>query len=140
MEAITGRCFCGAVRFRFTGSPVAIRACWCRDCQYLSSGNASVSAIIQTATFELAGDVCEHVSTADSGATMRRSFCPTCGTPLFSASATRPDMMAVRVGALDDRDACRPASVIWTVSASCWAPLDPALPASKRQPAPLPKA
>ncbi|BBK33246.1 hypothetical protein EDC65_4128 [Stella humosa] len=125
--SVTGRCFCGAVRFEFGQPPLAARACWCRDCQYLSSGNASVNAIFRTEGFRLSGTVAEYVSQADSGATMRRRFCPTCGTPLFAHSVDRPDVMVVRVGALDDPALGRPGGYIWTGSAPDWGHVDPTL-------------
>ncbi len=134
MKPVTGGCFCGAVRFRFAQPPVATRACWCRDCQYLSSGNASINAIFRTASFSLTGQVSEYVSTADSGHVMRRRFCPKCGTPLFSEASDRPDLMVVRVGALDDREAGQPTAVIWTASTPGWAMLDSDLPSHKGQP------
>lgn len=130
---------CGAVRFRFEQPPVATRACWCRDCQYLSSGNASINAIFKTAGFSLVGEVSEYVSAADSGNIMRRRFCPECGTPLFSEASDRPDLMVVRVGTLDDREASRPTATIWTASAPDWAVPDPDLPSHKGQPGVVPK-
>lgn len=136
-ELVTGRCFCGAVRFQFDQPPVATRACWCRDCQYLSSGNASMNAFFKTASFTLTGEVGEYLSTADSGNVMRRRFCAKCGTPLFSEALSRPDVMAVRAGALDDREIAGPASIIWTASAPSWAFIDPALPSCAGQPAAL---
>ncbi|MGK9170748.1 GFA family protein [Inquilinus limosus] len=136
-KPITGRCFCGAVRFRFDQPPVATRACWCRDCQYLSSGNASINAIFRTEGFSLTGEVAEYVSRADSGNIMRRRFCPKCGTPLFSEASDRPDMMVVRAGALDDPEIARPASVIWTASAPRWGHVDPDLPSCAGQPGPV---
>lgn len=138
-EPVTGGCFCGAVRFRFGASPVARRACWCRDCQYLASGNATINLVFPLASRELAGEVADYVSTADSGNTMRRSFCPRCGTPLFSASSARPDMVVVRVGALDDRELGRPESFIWTASAPGWATIDETLPNCEGQPGALPR-
>lgn len=69
----------------------------------------------------------EYVSQADSGATMRRRFCPTCGTPLFAHSVDRPDVMVVRVGALDDPALGRPGGYIWTGSAPDWGHVDPTL-------------
>ena len=134
-KLVTGRCFCGAVRFQFDQMPVATRACWCRDCQYLSSGNASINAIFRTESFRLTGEVSEYVSTADSGSIMRRRFCPKCGTPLFSEALSRPDLMVVRAGALDDPELGRPASFIWTASAPSWGFLDPDLPSCEGQPA-----
>ena len=135
---VTGRCFCGAVRFHFDAPPIAVRACWCRDCQYLATGNASVNAIFKTAGFTLTGEVAEYVSTADSGSTMRRRFCAKCGTPLFSESSSRPDAMVVRVGSLDDREIGGPRGFIWTASAPSWGHIDPGLANSPGQPAPVP--
>src|SRR5262245_36447306 len=111
---ITGRCFCGAVQFRFDQPPILARACWCRDCQYLASGNASINVFFKTESLTLTGEVGEYVSTADSGNVMRRRFCPRCGTPLFSEALSRPHLIVVRAGALDDPEIGRPASVIWT--------------------------
>ena len=137
-KPVTGRCLCGTVRFQFSQPPLALRACWCRDCQYLSSGNAAMNAIFRTASCEITGEVSEYVSTADSGNTMRRRFCATCGTPLFSHASDRPDLMVVRIGALDDREIGGPAFYIWTASAPSWGYFDPTLPNCAGQPAPRP--
>lgn len=130
---ITGRCFCSAVRFRFDSPPLSARACWCRDCQYLSSGNASINLIFASSSLEISGATAEYVSRADSGKFMRRRFCPTCGTPLFSEATCQPDFVVVRAGALDDPEIGRPASVIWTSSAPRWGFVDPNLPRFERQ-------
>lgn len=133
-KPITGRCFCGAVRFRFGKPPIRTSACWCRDCQYLSAGNASINAVFATEGFERTGEVSTYVSSADSGSTMRRTFCPKCGTPLFSESTDRPEIMVVRAGALDDPEIGRPARFMWTASAPSWGHVDKSLPCSERQP------
>ena len=133
-EHVTGGCRCGAIRFHFDHPPVAVRACWCRDCQYLSSGNASVSAIFRTAGLTLTGTPAAYESAADSGNTMRRRFCGNCGTPLFSEASDTPDFMVVRAGALDDPALAPPTSTIWTASAPPWGLIDPALPRCDGQP------
>jgi hypothetical protein len=131
MGSVTGGCFCGAVRFQFDHLPLATRVCWCRDCQYLSSGNASVNAVFRAAGLTSTGTISvgtisegaigEFVSRADSGNTMRRRFCPQCGTPLFSQSSARPHLIVVRAGTLDDPELARPGGVIWSASAPSWA-------------------
>jgi hypothetical protein len=124
-RSITGGCLCGAVRFRFGEEPIATRACWCRDCQYIAAGNASISAFFRTGSFEVTGETTSHVRTALSGAHIRNRFCATCGTPLFAEDLARPDVMVVRVGALDDREIGKPHSTIWTGSAPSWGYIDP---------------
>jgi hypothetical protein len=139
-QLITGRCFCGAVRFQFDSPPVGGRACWCRDCQYLSSGNASINLIFASAGLKISGPTAEYISTADSGNEMRRRFCPSCGTPLFSAATSRPDYVVVRAGALDDPEIARPASTIWTASAPSWGLVDPAVPSFEGHVSAVPKS
>jgi len=104
------------------------RACWCRDCQYLSSGNASINVVFASRDLSIVGVLAEFVSEADSGSLMRRRFCPNCGTPMFSEVTTEPDYLVVRAGTLDDPAIARPESVIWTASKPEWALLDPSIP------------
>lgn len=137
---ITGRCFCGTVRFQFDHDPVTVRACWCRDCQYLAAGSPSINAIFRVEGFACTGDLGVYVSNADSGNVMRRSFCPKCGTQLFSRSDRRPRLNVVRVGTLDDLEIGRPQATIWTASAPAWARIDSDLPCFEGQPPPPPHA
>ena len=85
----------------------------------------------------MTGTLGEYVSTADSGHTMRRCFCPRCGTPLFSEDLGQPDFMVVRVGALDDREIGQPESFIWTGSAPSWGLIAASLGNCTGQPAPI---
>jgi len=134
---ITGGCQCGAVRFRATEAPVATRACWCRVCQYIAAGNATVNVCFQTGSFFVEGELADYEAVADSGNRMHRRFCPRCGTPLFSEAENRPHLIFVRAGALDDPEIARPVATIWTASAPSWACIDAALPTVERQPPPL---
>lgn len=138
-KSFTGRCFCGAVRIRLDAPPVARRACWCRDCQYLSCGNASINLTVARGSLTITGPTAEYVSTADSGSVMRRRFCPSCGTPLFSESSRRPDFVVVRAGAMDDPEIGRPAGMIWTASAPPWGFVDTSLPCFAQQAPPPPE-
>lgn len=134
--AISGGCLCGAVRIRSAEEPVAVRSCWCRVCQYLAAGSASVNAIFRRAAVSVEGPLSRFDSVADSGNHMTRSFCATCGTPVLSESRERPDVVIVRVGALDDPGRFRPTGTIWTDSAPAWGLVDPATEQVPRQPAP----
>ena len=106
------------------------------DCQYLATGNASVNAIFKRKTLKVTGELSVYVSAADSGSVMNRRFCSRCGTRLFSESSRRPDLIVVRVGALDDRQTFRPSSFIWTASAPTWGYVNTGLPNCEGQPEP----
>ena len=134
---ITGGCLCGAVRFRAAEPPVVARVCWCRVCQKIGAGGATVGAAFKTASLTVEGTLKDYESVADSGNGMHRKFCPTCGTHLFSEAESRPHLIFVRVGALDDPEIVKPVATIWTVSAPSWACIDPNLPRVEGQPPPV---
>ncbi len=134
---ITGGCLCKAVRYSVDAPPLLVRQCWCRDCQYWASGSATVNVIFPVESVTLTGPVTQFVSQADSGNRMIRGFCATCGTPVTSAAAARPELVILRAGTLDDTSIARPALSIWTDSAPGWAHHHPELPKTPRQPPPI---
>jgi hypothetical protein len=134
--ARTGGCLCGAVRFTVSASPITVRTCWCRLCQYLGAGSATVNVCFPTESVQITGETRDHITTADSGNIMHRRFCSTCGTPLFSAAERRPHLLFIRAGAMDNREDLAPAATIWTSQAPGWACIDPTIPNLEGQAAP----
>ena len=134
---ITGGCLCRKVRFRISAEPLAMRICWCRLCQYLAAGNATVNVAFPSDAISIEGERTEYCSVADSGNVMRRHFCPACGTQLFSAADSRPHLIFVRNGALDDTGLLRPGATIWTSQAPVWACIDQSLPRHAGQAPPV---
>ena len=131
----TGGCRCGAIRYTLEAEPIAVRMCWCRDCQYWACGNAAVNIIVPRAAVAVQGAPRHWDSLADSGHHMRRSFCGDCGTQVFSEAEENTQFMVIRVGTLDDAAGLQPQVAIWTDSAPSWAHIDPALQAFPRRPA-----
>ena len=134
--AIQGGCLCGAVRFVASAEPVVARLCWCRLCQYYGSGNATLNLAFARDAVKLSGELADYASIADSGNHMHRRFCPRCGTHLFSEAESRPHLIFVRAGTLDDPELARPAATIWTARAPSWACVNESLPSWEGQPPP----
>lgn len=134
--AITGGCLCGGVRFSATEPPLFTRTCWCRLCQALGAGSATVNAAFRSEAVTIEGEPTVYESIADSGTAIRRSFCPRCGTDLFSQAETRMHLIFIRAGALDDPELAAPAVTIWTSQAPSWAQINPELPSFEAQPPP----
>jgi hypothetical protein len=132
------KCLCGAVTVRLTAPPIAVRACWCRLCQYLAAGSETVNVIFAADVVHIAGQLTDYDSTAESDNIMYRRFCPVCGTPMLSASEARPDRIIIRAGALEPRENLKPSQIIWTSQAPAWARLDPTIPQTPAQPPPVP--
>ena len=49
-------------------------------------------------------------------------------------NSAKPEYLIVRLGALDDRQICNPASIVWTASAPSWAWFDHDKPSFPGQP------
>ena len=136
MTTITGGCLCKRVRFEITAQPMVMRLCWCRDCQYWASGNATVNLVFPSNAIRIQGEPRDYQSVAQSGSRMHRRFCPDCGTHLFSEAEARPHLIIVRAGSLDDREIAKPDANIWTASAPSWACVNASLTEFKGQPPP----
>jgi hypothetical protein len=133
---ITGGCLCKSVRYRVAAPPIVTRTCWCRLCQYLGAGSATVNACFPKEALVVVGELRDYRSIADSGNVMHRRFCPNCGTHLFSEAEARPHLVFVRVGTLDDPEIARPGATIWTRAAPSWACIDERIPRIEGQPPP----
>lgn len=133
---ITGGCLCRAVRYSISAAPIVTRVCWCRVCQYIGAGSGTVNVCFPSAALSLSGELRDFPLIADSGSPMHRRFCPNCGTHLFSAAETRPHLIFVRAGSLDDPELAPPAMTIWTAAAPSWACFNERLPRVERQPPP----
>jgi hypothetical protein len=126
---ITGQCLCGQVRFTIDAPPLGARMCWCRDCQRIASGSATVNVLFPEEAVGYEGEIGTFEMVADSGNRVERGFCPTCGAQLYSKTVEpRGAPMRVRAGTLDDPELIAPQAIIWTASAPTWAVLDPNLP------------
>jgi hypothetical protein len=124
------------VRYATESQPITTRLCWCRVCQFFATGNAAVSVCFPTAGMSIIGETRDYESIADSGNRMHRRFCPVCGTHMFSEAETRPHLIFVRAGTLDQPELAKPAATIWTASAPKWACIDERLPHFEGQPPP----
>jgi hypothetical protein len=125
----TGGCLCGAVRYESAGEPQFSLQCHCRDCQR-SSGSAFIAAMrVPASGFRITrGAPKQFIGKSDSGNEIVRVFCGDCGSPLFIRVSTRPDIVGLRVGTLDDPSEFRPEADIFVRSAQPWEHLNPALP------------
>ena len=126
---ITGGCLCGQVRFEADAPPSGARMCWCRDCQRIASGSATVNVLFAEESVSYSGEITTLRMVADSGNIVERGFCPNCGAQMYSKTVPSGGLpMRVRAGTLDDPELMPPTAVIWVASAPSWAVLDPALP------------
>src|ERR1700761_1889146 len=92
----TGGCACGSIRYKCARQPVAMANCHCKDCQLASGAPFASGIIVKTADLEIIGMPKTYAVRASSGGLARRSFCPDCGTPLFTQSEAYSQAISIR--------------------------------------------
>ena len=138
--AYTGRCASWAVTATIAAdTPIAVRQCWCRQCQQLAGGSHSTNAMFLTDDVTITGTLGTHAYTAASGNTLTQSFCAACGTPVMGQVSARPQFRTLRVGFIQPPHHLTPQMVIWTDDAPAWAVIPAGLERHAKQP-PLPPA
>ena len=96
---IDGGCHCGYITYSAEIDPEKVGICHCTDCQTLSGSAFRTSVPAARDAFSLSGGQLKiYVKTAESGAKRAQAFCPECGTPIYAAAATDPQVFNIRVG------------------------------------------
>ena len=112
---MTGRCYCGQVRYEAEGDPVFKGQCHCRECQYIAGGAENLFMLMPAAGFRYVEGTPKQFSRTDLEAPVTREFCPNCGTSLVTRIPRNPAVVVLKVGSLDDPKAYGgPQAVIWT--------------------------
>jgi hypothetical protein len=119
---IDGRCHCGYIRYEAEIDPDNVGICHCTDCQTLSGSAFRTVVPSVKGSFKLvAGELNIYVKTGESGNKRPQSFCPRCGTPIYSTSAgDDPKVHSIRLGTVLQRDQLPPKTQYWFRSAQPW--------------------
>lgn len=131
---LTGGCLCGKVRYELSADPLMCVTCHCKNCQKQAGSALSVIIAIPEDGVHVTGDVKTYNDTGDSGARVRRQFCPECGSPIFTRVESPPGLMFVKAGTLDDTSSLQPQFHCYAKSAQDWVDLGD-LPAYETVPA-----
>lgn len=119
---IDGACHCGNVAFEAEIDEDKVIVCHCTDCQTLSGSAFRTVAFAPDSSFRLLrGKMKVYVKTGESGNKREQTFCPECGSPVYSTSpGDGPKLLGLRVGAIHQRDSLKPSKQIWCGSAQDW--------------------
>ena len=134
MVPFSGGCACGSVRYTCNELPVAALNCHCEACQITSGAPFASGFVVSVASTVVTGTPVAHSVLGASGGKTTRSFCGTCGTPLFTRGEVVPHFMSIRFPTLDDSSDFKPALDIWTSKAQPWACLDGSIPKFEQSP------
>lgn len=110
MTHYTGGCFCGAVRIEIAAPPVRVGICHCLDCRKRQGAIFHSFAVFPSDAVKVSGE---------PRGFQTRSFCPTCGSPLFDRFG---DEIEVHLGCLDEPNQFAPTYESWIIRRETWLP------------------
>ena len=115
--SIEGSCACGAIRYRAVSKPSISMICHCESCR-----RSAAVPVVAWLTFPKDSFRFIHGQPAlfKSSASVRRTFCALCGTPLTYENAARTSEVDVTTCSLDDPDAFPPAHHAWLRDDLSW--------------------
>jgi hypothetical protein len=119
---VDGRCHCGYISYEAEVVSENVVICHCTDCQTLSGSAFRTVALAHENAFRLlSGEPKIYVKTGESGTKRVQSFCPECGTPIYSSTAgDGPRVYGIRVGTARQRDLLVPKMQLWCRSSQRW--------------------
>ena len=116
---IRGSCHCGTVRYESSGAVLRFVNCHCDDCRKISGcAFASVLAVESEGFRIVSGE--DNLTPYESSPGKQRCFCRTCGTHVFARIESRPQLVLIRAGTLDDDPHLQPQAHIWVKAKAPW--------------------
>ena len=95
---IIGRCYCGKVRYRASGSPKFQGNCHCANCRRAAGAQAVAWISVAKASFKFTRGKPKRYRTPTKA---WRTFCTSCGTSLTYETPKRPRDVDITTGSID---------------------------------------
>lgn len=126
--ALTGGCFCGAVRYRAASHTDSVAHCHCGHCRAASGAPFMTWVEVPRADLDWTdGEPGAYRHSSDWRSPVTRRFCRECGTSL-TYERDDSEYLDVALGSLDEPDAVRPAHHVYESRRLEWLRLDDDLP------------
>ncbi len=129
MNGFSGGCLCGSITYTSQTNPLGIVNCHCTSCRKSTGAVYGTNLFIDDSNLKILGSskLQEFLHKADSGNELKKQFCKTCGTLLFSYSSGRQNIVAIRAGTVNEKEVVCPKMNVYTDSMIPSTPLDPSL-------------
>ncbi len=128
--SLEGGCACGHVRYQLLRAPMFVHCCHCTCCQTETGSAFAINAMVESDQVELLEGEVESIDTpSPSGLGQLIVRCPACKVAVWSHyGGARQAIKFVRVGSLDEPDACPPDIHIYTSTKQNWVQLSAEVP------------
>ena len=116
---IRGSCLCGDVRFEISGVLKGASHCHCSMCRKAHGAAFGTYAAAKAADFRVVSGE-NRITRYRSSPGAVRTFCARCGSTLQWLRESKPDVVDVALGVLDDDPGVRPSYHIYVGSKAPW--------------------
>jgi len=115
---LQGSCLCGKVSFTYDGEIEEFAMCHCSQCRKAQGVAFATNSPLNNSKLRFTGTqfIKEYLSSGDKV----RAFCVECGSALYSAKASLPDIKRIRLGTIDSAFTCQNKYHIHTDSIAPW--------------------
>lgn len=133
--SVTGQCLCGEISYSIDTPPAMNGVCHCKNCQRQAGSAFSTLAGVPVNELHVSGEPKLYLDPdTASGNSVQRFFCGTCGSPIYSAVQSSPDMVFLKTGTLDDNSAFQPQFHVWCDTKQPWVEIAEGVPAMPQSP------
>jgi hypothetical protein len=119
---LTGGCMCGGVRLEVSEPLLGALYCHCTRCQRRTGSAFSVSALTAPGSLRITQGQ-ELIRSWAPRDGWIKSFCGECGSQVYTTHPDDPELVSVRMGALDGDPGIRPSAHQFTAYAAPWEPI-----------------
>ena len=120
-----GGCFCGALRYRISGTPQRVTHCHCTHCRRTTGAPFVTWVETAVGSFELIQGTPERYATRPG---VTRQFCGRCGTQITFEDAEAGGGLDVTAASLDAPEELEPDDHVWCDRMLRWVKMDDGLP------------
>ena len=124
--AITGSCFCKAVRYQIKAAISMAVNCHCNKCKKISGGAFASLAVVREKHLEITSGK-ESLATYQLSENLKKHFCSRCGTPIFNRNSRYPGRCMMALGSLDNPAVVTPSVNVHCENRLAWVSLDETL-------------
>ena len=108
VSILSGKCLCNKVSYSCNAEPTAIFNCHCKDCRKATGSVFGTNLFFSENNVEINGKLSSFKHISDSGSTMTKFFCPSCGSLMFGKNSSKENTISIRAGTVDQINKIKP--------------------------------
>jgi len=113
----TGHCLCGAIQYEYSGEPTLVVHCHCESCRRHTGSPVATFVLVPRTALRITGGQPREFASSPG---VRRSFCETCGSPIYYHTDRRPEIIDLFAGTLSDPSTLAPQLHVHTAEQLPW--------------------